>query len=394
MAITYRRTEADSLFLTVLKRRVGEHLARSTLPRHAGWPMALKTIAILATFALSYGLLLANVTHSALGQGLLIVVYHYAMFQMTIGIAHDATHGAYFGHPRGDAWVSRIFDLLGIDSRYWIQTHIHAHHAAPNVLGIDSAIEPFSLVRFHEHAPRAWFHRFQHFYIAPIYALVTVFQVFFLELFALRSDLYHFSRGGRSAVRLSGIVAKKLFVFSYSILIPVLIVDAPAWRILVSCLLGHVVCGLSLGLVFQTTHLSDATKCATPGRDGHMPTSYVRHVLETTADVAPDNALFTWLAGGLNIHVAHHLFPNVSQTHLPALARIVEDTSREFGMPYRRLGLIEAVRSHLALLARLGRAPRQSPSCAMIASASPSANTGRTVARTSYSSLVSRSVCE
>ena len=34
------------------------------------------------------------------------------------------------------------------------------------------------------------------------------------------------------------------------------------------------------------------------------------------------------------LQVVHHLFPNVCHTHYPAIAPIVLDTCREFGIPY------------------------------------------------------------
>lgn len=35
------------------------------------------------------------------------------------------------------------------------------------------------------------------------------------------------------------------------------------------------------------------------------------------------------------MQVVHHLFPNICHTHYPAIAPIVMDTCREFGIPYK-----------------------------------------------------------
>ena len=35
------------------------------------------------------------------------------------------------------------------------------------------------------------------------------------------------------------------------------------------------------------------------------------------------------------LQVVHHLFPNICHTHYPAIAPIVVDTCREFGVPYK-----------------------------------------------------------
>ncbi len=348
-------TPGDELFARVLRQRVDDYFDETTRSRLGGWRMIAKTLLILGAFAVTYALLLSS--RFDRGAFVLIVVMHFLMFQMTIGIAHDATHRAYARRASVNERITYLFDLLGIDSQYWIQTHVHAHHSAPNVPEHDSAIASFALARLNPRARHSWVHRYQHLYMFGIYSLITVFQVFFLELVAFRANAYDFRRGGASATRLARICLSKAFVLTYSVLVPVFVLPAPAWQTLLACLVGHMVCGLAIGVIFQTTHLAIDTEFPEPDALGRLPHSYVRHVLLTTADVAPRNRVFTFIAGGLNIHVAHHLFPRISQMHLPAVARIVKQTALEHGMPYRELGIVEAISSHVAALKRLGRMP-------------------------------------
>ena len=58
------------------------------------------------------------------------------------------------------------------------------------------------------------------------------------------------------------------------------------------------------------------------------------HQLRTTVDFAPGNRMLSWMIGGLNFQIEHHLFPRISHVHYPAVARVVERTCREFGLPY------------------------------------------------------------
>ena len=50
------------------------------------------------------------------------------------------------------------------------------------------------------------------------------------------------------------------------------------------------------------------------------------------------------------LQVVHHLFPNICHTHYPAIAPIVVDTCREFGVPYK---VFPSVRLQPKLLASL-----------------------------------------
>ncbi|MFB6373236.1 MAG: fatty acid desaturase, partial [Bradymonadaceae bacterium] len=58
---------------------------------------------------------------------------------------------------------------------------------------------------------------------------------------------------------------------------------------------------------------------------------------------------------GLNLHVAHHMFPDVCQAHLPALTEIVRETADDYDLPYKSYPTVfGAFQSHLRLLGRLG----------------------------------------
>jgi linoleoyl-CoA desaturase len=70
--------------------------------------------------------------------------------------------------------------------------------------------------------------------------------------------------------------------------------------------------------------------------------------------------------GGLNYQVEHHLFPNVCHVHYRKLAPIVEQTAREFGLPYKSKDtFFQAVAAHAKLMKELGAKPAFSPSVSM-----------------------------
>jgi linoleoyl-CoA desaturase len=54
--------------------------------------------------------------------------------------------------------------------------------------------------------------------------------------------------------------------------------------------------------------------------------------------------------------VEHHLFPRICHVHYPNIAPIVEQTCREFGIPYQSIPTFTgAVLGHGAMLRSLGR---------------------------------------
>jgi len=80
------------------------------------------------------------------------------------------------------------------------------------------------------------------------------------------------------------------------------------------------------------------------------------HQVLTTADFARKNRVLSWLLGGLNFQVEHHLFHKICHVHYPALSEVVEQVCREFGVRYNANKTFwGAVRSHFRWLVQMGR---------------------------------------
>jgi linoleoyl-CoA desaturase len=62
--------------------------------------------------------------------------------------------------------------------------------------------------------------------------------------------------------------------------------------------------------------------------------------------------------GGLNYQVEHHLFPNICHVHYRKISKIVEETTKEFGLPYKsKETFVQAIFAHARLLKELGKKP-------------------------------------
>jgi linoleoyl-CoA desaturase len=62
------------------------------------------------------------------------------------------------------------------------------------------------------------------------------------------------------------------------------------------------------------------------------------------------------------------LFPNICHVHYRNIAPIVEQTSKEFGVPYKSKDtFIQAIAAHARLLRELGKKPIAMPNVARVA---------------------------
>jgi linoleoyl-CoA desaturase len=86
-----------------------------------------------------------------------------------------------------------------------------------------------------------------------------------------------------------------------------------------------------------------------------MADPWAMHQVGATVDFAKGDRVVSWLVGGLNFQIEHHLFPCMSHVNYPAIAGVVEETCREFGVPYSaNPSLGSAMASHFRWLKRMG----------------------------------------
>lgn len=272
---------------------------------------------------------------------------------LLLNIAHDSNHNAISTRPIVNKSLNYVFDLCGISSYMWRILHHRGHHSCINLHGEDDALSGRGLFRFTPHEARAPLHRFQHIYALFIYALFSLDYVFFRDFQCFFFPTHGYLKRTSHPVREYIILfAGKAFYFTYMLVLPVLVLRRSPLLVAGAFLLVHIVVGLSVTLVFQTTHTIDSTYF--PADRGEFENS-VYHIFATTADYATESPVVGWLAGGLNHHVVHHLCPFVCHTHYAPLTRIVKETAEEFGISYRQHPTMSrAIRHHLILLKQLG----------------------------------------
>ncbi len=316
--------------------------------------MYFKTAVILATFASVYALLVFVAT--AWWQALpLALVLSLTMVAIGFNVMHDASHEA-FSERR---WINRTMamslDLVGGSSYFWRWKHNVFHHTFVNVMGYDTDIDLAGLGRLTPNHPLAWIHRWQHFYVWFLYGVMVVkwhlYDDFRLALTS-RMGEHRFERPrGLECVVLVG--GKVVFV-SLAFVIPLLL--HPVWAVAATYTAMAIVMGVVLSVVFQLAHCVEDAQFPADRGSGHIDKPWAVHQVETSVDFARDSLAASWLLGGLNFQIEHHLFSRICHVNYPAIAPLVERTCHEFGIEYRsNATFATALRSHYRWLRAMGR---------------------------------------
>ncbi|OAI46547.1 linoleoyl-CoA desaturase [Planctomycetaceae bacterium SCGC AG-212-F19] len=341
-------------FHVELRRRV-EAYFRTTGQRQRDCPrMYLKTAIVIGWFVTSYVLLVfwAEAWWQAVPLTLSLGL---AMSAIGFNIQHDGSHHAYSDR----SWVNRLaalsLDLIGVSSFVWHWTHNVVHHSYVNITGHDTDIDLGPLARLSPHQKRRVFHRYQQWYIWPLYCLFTIKWHLFDDFFDVLSG-----RIGSHRVRRLGLRDRVAFLggkaISFSLTFGVPLLRHPLGHVLLYYVMVSCVLGFTLSVVFQMAHCVEEAAFPLPqGKPGRIETAWAVHQVQTTVNFSRRSWLAAWFLGGLNFQIEHHLLPRVCHVNYPELSRLVEETCREFGVRYAVHESFGAgLASHYRWLRRMG----------------------------------------
>ena len=344
-------------FAAELRKRVDAYFTDNQLSKHANAGMITKTVVMLLLYILPIvGLM---VFHQSTWQ--LTFSYALAGFAMAgigMNVMHDANHHAYSSNPLVNKLAGSSLNLVGGIVFNWKMQHNILHHTYTNVYEMDDDIDDKLLFRLSPHSRLKKFHRFQHIYIFFFYAIMSLYWV-------TLKDIVQFIKYRKNGVNRSSqreytknafiLAFVKVFYFAYIIFIPVYYFGYTFGQVLFGFVVLHMVCGIILSVIFQLAHSVEEASHPVQNNQNEIENDWAIHQLQTTVNFARKNRLITWYLGGLNYQVEHHLFPTICHVHYPAIAEIVKETAKEYGIAYLEAPTFgAALRSHIQQLKALG----------------------------------------
>ena len=278
-----------------------------------------------------------------------------SMAAIGFNIQHDGGHKAY----SDKTWVNRLaattLDLLGGSSYVWDHKHNTVHHTYANITGHDDDIEVGFLARMSPHQKRLKFHRFQHWYLWLLYGLLPIKWQLFDDYYNIaKGKIGNYGFARPKGKDLAIFIAGKATFMSMAFVIPALF--HPLWMVIAFYVFANWVNGILLAIVFQLAHVVEEAEFPMPNEANKIENHWAVHQVETTVDFARNNPVWTWLLGGLNFQVEHHLFPRICHVHYPKISRLVERTCKEFGVQYNaHTTFFAGVASHFRWIRQMGR---------------------------------------
>jgi linoleoyl-CoA desaturase len=365
MKTTIRFSSGKPEFYSTLTQRVNEYFKSNNLSRNGNAEMIVKTLFMFTLYVVPYGLMITGVVSDIWWMLGLCFVMGIAIGGIGLSVMHDANHGAYSSKK----WVNNLLGLslnvVGGNAFNWKVQHNVLHHTYTNIHDVDEDISPRGVLRLSPHGEWKVFHRFQHWYAWFFYGLMTLVWVLvkdYVRIIKYQKDGLVKKQRANIGTEWTVLILTKVIYALYIFVIPMIVLSVTWWQVLIGFLVMHYIAGFILAIIFQPAHVIDGTDYPLPDSEGRMDNAWAIHQMHTTTNFANNNRILSWYVGGLNFQVEHHLFPGVCHVHYRKISKIVEETAKEFGVPYKaEPTFIGALRGHARLLKQLGVKPALQP---------------------------------
>lgn len=348
-------TTVSNSFHAELKSRIAQYFSEKKQASTGNSQLFVKAIVLMAALITVY-IHIVFFTPSTFWLVVESLVLGGLVSAIGFNIMHDGAHGSFSEYK----WLNRVaaftLNILGGSSFMWNVKHNVIHHAYTNVDGLDDDIDIQPWMRMSTTQKKRKLHKYQHVYFWILYSLLYVLWIFVLDY-----QKYFKKRIGQ--VWLKNMEAKDHFVFwlfkalniFFYVVLPIYTMGVEAW--LTCFLIFTLFAGLVISLVFQLAHTVEHMAFPMPDEiTGKLEDEWAVHQIKTTANFATHNKLVSWLVGGLNFQIEHHLFPKISHVHYPAISKIIKQACMEYGIAYVEFPRVRyAVASHVTFLKQMGR---------------------------------------
>lgn len=346
-------------FINELRAKVNEYFEKNKLSKYGNASIVTKSLVMISLYVLPYLLMLSGVISSVPVILSCWIVMGLGMAGMGMVLMHDANHRTFSKNANTNKWLAKSLYLLGGFPPTWRYQHNTLHHGYTNILGYDEDINPVGVLRFSPQNPLYKIHRFQQWYAWFFYCLMTLSWATkkdFSQLIRYKKEKVSLSKDNKYNYLLFDLTLSKVLYYVFFLMLPIILVPISWYWTVLFFFVMHFLSGLILSVIFQTAHVMPTSAFPVPDENGNLENNWAIHQLMTTTDYSPKSRIFSWMIGGLNYQVEHHLFPNISHVHYKKIAGIVRDTARKYELPYYvQTNFFTAIISHFRMLKGLGR---------------------------------------
>jgi linoleoyl-CoA desaturase len=338
-------TFAEDGFYATLKREVKEYFDSNNMSHKGGFGAVVSFVVTLAIMiACMYLMCTSDSYILAYAAGFL---HAFCRALMVVQHTHGASHFALSNSATVNRWVYRLGTIfIGLwNPKVWDLQHVVAHHVYTNEWPYDTdSAFPIKSIAYNQR--RFGYHRFQHIYMWVVYA----FTIPLVYLNSLKDTIV-----GKQVLWKMKYQAQNARAEAWAcsvcggiyLAIPFLIL--PFTYALCLSLYTNALSSVIFSFQFVVNHEVDKEGVM----DGPPPATvdWGAYQVSSSNTFSGDSYFKTWLAGGLNTQIEHHLFPGVWYAHYVPIRKIIQKVCKDFNLHYNDSpNLMDALKCHYRLL--------------------------------------------
>lgn len=272
------------------------------------------------------------------------------LFTQVAFLAHEAAHRQILSSGPANFRLALILaGIVGMSYSWWDSKHTR-HHGNPNMVGKDPDIEVDTISFLDEDAARSrgvvrWITRRQGWLFFPLLTLEG------LNLHRL--SITHLVTPGRVKGRWTEL---SIIALRFALLLTPLFLLLPVGMAFAFLGVQLAVFGVYMGASFAPNHKGMPIIAPEARLD------FFSKQVRTSRNVT-GGWWATWLFGGLNYQVEHHLFPSMSRLHLARAREIVRDYCAANDVPYTETTVLRSYGIVIRYLNDVGLAARDPFDC-------------------------------
>ncbi|MGK0741696.1 fatty acid desaturase family protein [Leucobacter sp. Z1108] len=347
---TYSRTE-DFPKMARAYSQVSQTVKESGLLRRAPWFYAMVGTLIALGFggAITGFILLGDSWFQ-----LLIAAAFGLLFTQVAFITHEAAHRQVLAKVTANDRLARLLaGFVGLSYSWWDSKHSR-HHSNPNVVGKDPDIDVDTISFVQEDAAKS----------RGLVRMITRKQGWlFFPLLTLEGANLHFQS-------IKYLVSREpikrrwtelgLITLRFALFLTPLFMFLPIGMAFAFLGVQLAVFGVYMGASFAPNHKG------MPILERDIRIDFFTKQVRTSRNIS-GGWWATWLMGGLNYQIEHHLFPNMPRPHLARAREIVREYCETMNVPYTETTLLRSYAIVIDYLNRVGLAARDPFECPITA---------------------------
>jgi linoleoyl-CoA desaturase len=259
-------------------------------------------------------------------------------------VMHDASHFAISTNENINNILNKIWNSWGLwNHKIWFYHHVYNHHSFTGIEHNDPDL--YHLQPFGEKVEISNNRKINPFLIKNQYITVPYLLFLFPGQYFGQSISYF------KSIKKHRIFKINLPKINYYDMIDIALISIKLYSLYRGLYIPTILYIISLNFWYSINIVGDHDTYETSIVNHYDGNDWCKMQISNSGNFVNDNIIWTYLFGGINYQIEHHLFPNMCHIHYPTISPIIKKFCKENNIPYsHQKSMYETYKSFLIMM--------------------------------------------